>query len=163
ENLKVELAKLEAEIQTVRVAQTKSKVQIDDTDLAKIKEGVARVRDRIKVEQEKLALQAEFATGPIPVADRVEEKDLLKDIDAHFGPIRLLPPPGPARGHTSAEAGRERACSALRGWPCDRRKKRCGRGAWKRRTASWPSRRRRATGARASCWCAWPGPTSSAA
>jgi len=85
ENLKVELAKLEAEIQTVRVAQTKAKVQIDDTDLAKINEGVARVRDRIKVEQEKLALQAEFSTGPIPVADRVKEKDLLKDIDAHFG------------------------------------------------------------------------------
>jgi len=85
EELKVELAKLEAEMKTVRVAQTKSNVQLDDSELAKIKEGVARVRDRIKVEQEKLAVQAQFGTGPIPVADPNSTKDLIKDIDAHFG------------------------------------------------------------------------------
>jgi len=84
ENLKVELAKLEADIQAVRVAQTQSKFQVDDSELARIKEGVARVRDRIKVEQEKMALQAEFTTGPIPVTERVKTTDLLKDIDAEI-------------------------------------------------------------------------------
>jgi len=85
DELTVELAKLEAEMKTVRVAQTKSKVQFDDSELARIKEGVARVRNRIKVEQEKLAVQAQFGTDPIPTSDRVQEKDLLKDIDSHFG------------------------------------------------------------------------------
>jgi len=85
DELKVELAKLEAEMKTVRVAQTRSKVQFDDSELARIKDGVARVRERIKVEQEKLAVQAQFGTDPIPTSERVEEKDLLKDIDSHFG------------------------------------------------------------------------------
>jgi chromosome segregation ATPase len=83
-DLEVELARLEAEYKTVRVAQTKSKFHLDDSELSRIKEGVAKLRDRVKVEQTTLALQADFSGGPIPVTERVKEKDLLKDIDAHF-------------------------------------------------------------------------------
>jgi len=84
ENLKVELAKLEADIQAVRVTQTQSKFQVDDGELARIKEGVARVRDRIKVEATKLALEREYSAGPIPAVDRVKTQDLLKEVDAEI-------------------------------------------------------------------------------
>jgi len=88
-DLEVELARLEAEYSTVKVAQTRSKVQFDDSRLSSIKRDVARLQDRVKVEQKTLSLQAEFSSGPIPVTERVKANDLLKDIDTHFGKTEM--------------------------------------------------------------------------
>jgi len=83
--LEDKLARLEAEIKKVRVAQTKSKLQFDDSELSRVKADVAALEDRIKVEQRKLELQAEYSHAPIPLTERVKEKDLVKDIEDHFG------------------------------------------------------------------------------
>jgi chromosome segregation ATPase len=83
-DLEVEVSRLEAEYNAVKVAQTKSKFSLDDSELSKIKAGVAALRDRIKVASTEAALQAEFVDGPIPVGDTVKTKDLLKEIDQHF-------------------------------------------------------------------------------
>jgi len=84
--LEDKLARLEAEIKKVRVAQTKSKFQLDDGELSRVKADVAALENRIKVEQKKLEIQAEYSHAPIPLTERVKEKDLVKDIETHFGP-----------------------------------------------------------------------------
>ncbi|HZY90835.1 MAG TPA: hypothetical protein VFE78_38780, partial [Gemmataceae bacterium] len=84
-DLEGEVSRLEAEYNTLKVAQTKSKFALDDSDLSKIKAGVAALRDRIKVASTQAALEGEFGDGPIPAADTVKTKDLLKEIDQHFG------------------------------------------------------------------------------
>jgi chromosome segregation ATPase len=84
-DLEGEVSRLEAEYNTLKVAQTKSKFALDDSDLSKIKAGVAAQRDRIAQQQTMAALEGEFGDGPIPAADTVKTKDLLKEIDQHFG------------------------------------------------------------------------------
>jgi len=84
ETLTSEVARLEAEIKKVRVAQTRSRFQLDDSSLSRIKVGIEELRKRVDVEKKKLELEAEYTNAPIPAGDRVKEKDLIKDIDAHF-------------------------------------------------------------------------------
>jgi chromosome segregation ATPase len=84
-DLEVQLSQLEAEYNTLKVTQTRSKFNLDDSALSKIKEGVAALRDRIQAEHNKAALAAEFPEGPISVSDTVKTRDLLKEIDEHFG------------------------------------------------------------------------------
>jgi peptidoglycan hydrolase CwlO-like protein len=83
-DLEVEVSRLEAEYNTLKVAQTKSKFNLDDSSLSKVKEGVAALRNRIAAESNKAALAAEFSEGPISAGDTVKTKDLLKEIDQHF-------------------------------------------------------------------------------
>jgi len=84
ETLQSELARLEAEIKKVRVAQTRSKFHLDDSALSRVKAGVEELKKRIDVEKKRLELEAEFSHAPIPQTDRVQAKDLIKEIDNHF-------------------------------------------------------------------------------
>lgn len=83
-DLVAQLDQLEAELKTVRLAQARSKTPTDDSELSQLKEGVARIRDRIHVEQKKLEFAGEMTRGPIRV-DQKSTKDFLKEIDSHFG------------------------------------------------------------------------------
>jgi chromosome segregation ATPase len=84
-DLEVQVSQLEAEYNTLKVTQTKSKFALDDSALSKVKEGVQALRNRIEADSKAAALQAEFGDGPINVGDTVKTKDLLKEIDAKFG------------------------------------------------------------------------------
>jgi len=86
ETLRNELARLEAEYKKVRVAQTKSKFHLDDSQLSKVKADIEALKRRIEIDKETLDLEAKNAVAPIPLTDRVKEKDLVKEIDTHFGP-----------------------------------------------------------------------------
>lgn len=80
--LETQLATLEAEVKALRVAQTRSKYNYDDSKLSKTKEGVENLKTRVAVEKKKLDLQAEF--NPVaPVLDKQPEqkKDILQEID----------------------------------------------------------------------------------
>jgi chromosome segregation ATPase len=83
-DLEVQVSQLEAEYNTLKVTQTRSKFALDDSALSKVKAGVQSLRDRIAAETNRAALAAEFGDGPINV-DTVKTKDLLKEIDAKFG------------------------------------------------------------------------------
>jgi len=83
-DLEVQVSQLEAEYNTLKVTQTKSKFALDDSNLSKVKEGVQALRNRIEAESKAAALQAEFGDGEIHVGDTVKTKDLLKEIDAKF-------------------------------------------------------------------------------
>jgi len=82
--LEDKLARLEAEINKVRVAQTRSKFTLDDSELSRVKEDVAALEARIRVEQKKLELAAEYSNAPIPATERVKAKDVTKEIDEYF-------------------------------------------------------------------------------
>lgn len=82
--LQVELCQLEAELKAIRVAQTRSKFQLDDSELARIKEGIAKVRHRVQVEQKTLELRGEYdGTSGLVNKDKNSD-DVLKQIDEHF-------------------------------------------------------------------------------
>jgi chromosome segregation ATPase len=84
-DLEVQVSQLEAQYNTLKVTQTRSKFALDDSALSKVKEGVEALRNRIKADEQKAALQAEFGDGEITASDTVKTKDLLKEIDNHFG------------------------------------------------------------------------------
>jgi chromosome segregation ATPase len=86
EQLEVQLARLEAEYQMVKVAETKSAVQFDGSRLANIKTSVKELQDRIHVMEEAQKLRAQFVQDPtIDVEQKAKSGSVVKDVDAYFG------------------------------------------------------------------------------
>jgi peptidoglycan hydrolase CwlO-like protein len=83
-DLEVELSKLEAEVKKVQTGEAKGRFLMDNSRLTRIKKEIERIKNRAKVMQEKLKLQEEFGSTPIPAKERVNEKDLLKAVDNLF-------------------------------------------------------------------------------
>jgi predicted nucleic acid-binding Zn-ribbon protein len=88
QQLEVEVARLETELQTVRMEQAKAdtKASFDDTRLGQTKEDVQHLADRIASMREELKLQAQYQ-GPkdVDVTQKVKSKDVVKDVDDYFG------------------------------------------------------------------------------
>lgn len=85
EQLKVELASLEADLQNVRLAETKSKVQVDDSRLSRINADMKALRDRVATEKNALTLNQRFVEeGTVQTPPKVNDREVLKDIDEHF-------------------------------------------------------------------------------
>jgi len=86
--LEVEVARLETELQTVRMEQAKAdtKASFDDTRLGQTKQDVQSLSDRIASMREELKLQAAYQ-GPkdVDVNQKVKSKDVVKDVDEYFG------------------------------------------------------------------------------
>jgi len=86
EELEVAVAQLEAELKTLRVAQTKSTIQLDDSRLARIKESVSALQNRIKSEVVSHDLERQFNEGIDATASKkTQSAELLKEIDEHLG------------------------------------------------------------------------------
>ena len=86
EQLEVEVAQLEAELKNVRLAQTRSNFQVDDSRLARINASLQGVRDRLKVMKTEQDLRGQFANDlDIPVEKKAKTAEVLKEIDDHFG------------------------------------------------------------------------------
>src|SRR5262249_53332106 len=87
DELEVELAKVEAEVKSVRLAQTRSKFQVDDSRLARCKAALQEIRNRLKVEKTVTELQGEFANdAAIPVEKKTKSAaDLTKEVRSYFG------------------------------------------------------------------------------
>jgi len=85
EQLEVQIAQMEAELKTLRVAETRGSFKIDDSRLARIESSLADIRTRIKVAAKAAELEGEFKSDMIPVQEKVQVNDVLKDIDNHFG------------------------------------------------------------------------------
>jgi len=83
-DLEVELARLEAEMKAVRVAQTRSKFNFDDSKLSSIKRDVQELQKRVKVEQKKIELEAEN-TDVIDTTPKPKTADRLKELDRELG------------------------------------------------------------------------------
>jgi chromosome segregation ATPase len=81
--METELARLETELQNLNLAKLRSNVQLDDSDYARIREGMNRVRDRINVQVESLKLQGEYEPRT-EVKEKPADKNLTQDIDTYF-------------------------------------------------------------------------------
>ena len=60
ENLEVQITQLEAELRTLRLVQTKSKFQLDDSRLAQIKGDLNHIRTQLEIGQEEARMVGEF-------------------------------------------------------------------------------------------------------
>jgi hypothetical protein len=86
--LEVLVEQTEAELKTLRVAQTRSQFHLDDSRLSHIKQTLADIRDQMRAQQTASELRAEFLNDTIPVAQQktVPSKDqLIKQVEAYLG------------------------------------------------------------------------------
>src|SRR5262245_7468462 len=58
--LKLEIAALEADLQNVRLAETKNRFVVDDSQLGEVKKSIQELRDRLTTEKNRVALEAEY-------------------------------------------------------------------------------------------------------
>jgi len=86
EDLEVQIAQLEAELKTVRLAETKSKVEFDDSRLAQCKASLADIRNRLNAEKNTVELEGQFANDNIPVEKKAKPtSELTKEVKAYLG------------------------------------------------------------------------------
>jgi chromosome segregation ATPase len=87
DQLKVEVANLEARVKMVEVAKTTADFKFDDSQLARTKKLISEIGTRINVEERMLNNYTEHKTE-IPVEEPVEVKDVTEEISAYFGGAR---------------------------------------------------------------------------
>jgi len=86
--MEAELARLEAEYEGVKVAQVKSNFKIDDSELSRLKASMAELRTRVQVEKKKCELAGQFIST-VKVAEKVEKRDLVREINDYFGKTEI--------------------------------------------------------------------------
>jgi chromosome segregation ATPase len=85
-DLEVQLAQLEADLKTVRLAQTRDKYQLDDSRLSDIKASLAEIEHRLNVERSITELNGQVASDPIPVRKKIKPvSDLTREVKKYFG------------------------------------------------------------------------------
>lgn len=84
--LEVEVENLQARLGSLRVAQTSSQLNLDDSQLARTRELLDEIATRIDVEEETMSVDVEYF-GEIDL-EAPSEENLLDDISAYFDPAR---------------------------------------------------------------------------
>jgi len=92
QTLEVEVARLETELKSIRLAQTHTKFQFDDTGLAQCKQTLAEIKSRLRVEKTATELQGQFANdNAIAVEKKSKSKaEVIKDVNAYFNPSKKI-------------------------------------------------------------------------
>src|SRR5262249_20837730 len=80
-----EVAQLETELMTLRLTETRSRYQADDSRLADIKQSIQKVRERIEVTKEKLAIDTQYGTPTMPAETKDAGGDSVDAVRAYFG------------------------------------------------------------------------------
>jgi chromosome segregation ATPase len=68
--LKLEIAELEADLQNVRLAETRNKFVVDDSRLGEVKRSIAELRFRLTAEQNRARLEAEYFGNEVSGVER---------------------------------------------------------------------------------------------
>jgi len=86
-DLEVAIAGLEADLRTVRLAQTRSKFEFDDSRLAHIKQSLADLKTRLQVEKKTSELYGDFANDAAPASEpKAKSSDqVIHDVEAYLG------------------------------------------------------------------------------
>jgi len=90
QELEVRISKLEADLKAIRLAQTKSKFQIDDSRLSQIKQSLADIQQRLRVEQVENDLHGQFANDPTSLEKPSSAKaknpaEVIKEAESYLG------------------------------------------------------------------------------
>ncbi len=80
--LEVEVENLQARLASLRVAQTASKLNLDDSQLARTRELLGEIATRIDVEEETMSLDVEYF-GEIDL-DATSDEELLDEVSGYF-------------------------------------------------------------------------------
>jgi len=86
EQLRGKVISLKAELEKVRLAETMSPVQVDDSRLADIKADIANLERRIKEKSVRLELEQKF--GPqkeVPISEKIDQSKAEEEFNARFG------------------------------------------------------------------------------
>jgi septation ring formation regulator EzrA len=85
-DLEVQVAQLEAELKTVRLAQTRDKYQLDDSRLSDIKASLTDIEHRLNVERAKTELNGQFAGPALRGHKKVRPTaELTTAVNKYFG------------------------------------------------------------------------------
>jgi chromosome segregation ATPase len=86
EQIDLEIARLENEVQTLKLAQNRSNFQLDDSRLSKIKGMLNEVRDRVRTGQTELKLLSEYDPEAVPNHQKPKStSQLIKEVDDFLG------------------------------------------------------------------------------
>lgn len=86
EELTVLCAQYEAELKTLQLEQTRSKIKLDDSRLGEIKASFEALRARIDVERKKTELASQFnATGSVTPEKKENTKDAVDEAKEYLG------------------------------------------------------------------------------
>lgn len=87
EKLEILVEEMEAQLKTLRLAQTRSQFQLDDSRLSHIKATLNDIRDQMKAQQTASELRAEFLNDVIPVEKKASQsrEQVIKDVEAFLG------------------------------------------------------------------------------
>lgn len=91
EQLRGKLLSLKAELEKVRLAETISPVQVDDSRLADIKADIANLEKRIKEKSVRLELEQKF--GPqkeLPISEKIDQSKAEEEFNARFGKDKVV-------------------------------------------------------------------------
>jgi len=76
--LKLEIAELEADLQNVRLAETKNKFVVDDSRLGEVKKSIAELRFRLDTEKRRAALEGEYFGNEVTTVERVAPRPAVE-------------------------------------------------------------------------------------
>jgi len=86
DELKAQIEQLKAEAMNVKLAQSRCKVQVDDSRLADIKKSMNDLRNRLKADRIAAEMEGEFANDPIPVGKKVRPaSEVTREVREYFG------------------------------------------------------------------------------
>jgi chromosome segregation ATPase len=86
DDLEVQIADLEAQLQNVKLAEARNKFHLDDSQLSQCKASIAEIRNRLQVEVKTAELEGNFANDEIPVQKHVKSvSEVTKEVKSYFG------------------------------------------------------------------------------
>jgi chromosome segregation ATPase len=87
EKLEVLVDTMEAELKTLRVAQTRSQFHLDDSRLSQIKARLEDIRDQMRAQQTASELNAEFFPDTIPAETKIvpSKDNVIRAVEAYLG------------------------------------------------------------------------------
>ena len=89
--LEVEVENLQARLAALRVAQTSSKLNLDDSQLSQTRELLDEIATRIDVEEETMSVDVEYFGGEIDLDATEDDDDLLNEISSYFDAPSVTP------------------------------------------------------------------------
>lgn len=86
QELEIQIAQLEADLKTIRLTQTRNKVHVDDSQLARCKKTLSDIRTRLSVERKTSELEGTYSNDHIPVEKKAKPtNELIEEIRTHLG------------------------------------------------------------------------------
>jgi hypothetical protein len=86
EQLEVMAAEYEAQLKTLALAQTHSRIKLDDSRLAEIKASMERLRERIDAERKTAQLAEEFNSGTLTEKKAEANKNVVDEAREYLAP-----------------------------------------------------------------------------